>query len=245
MEKSMDTKKRSAAIVLAAGSGKRMGGSEPKQFMQLGGHPVLYYTLKAFEESRVDEVVLVTSEDWVSFCRDEIIGKGPFSKVTKIVTGGAQRYHSVAKGLEAVQDAEIVMIHDGARPFVTPDLIDDLLEKTIEYPACVTATPLSDTVKLVDEEGYCQDTPPRDRLWAVQTPQSFSYPLIMEAYRRLLREEESLLAKGIGITDDAQVCELFGKTKVRLVKGSYFNRKLTTPEDLLLAERLLEITQNI
>ncbi|MCR5283187.1 MAG: 2-C-methyl-D-erythritol 4-phosphate cytidylyltransferase [Lachnospiraceae bacterium] len=240
----MDTNKKSAAIVLAAGSGKRMGGSEPKQFLELGGHPILYYTLKAFEESSVEEVVLVTSGDWVSYCRDEIVKKGGFSKVIRIVTGGAQRYHSVAKGLEAVTDAGLVMIHDGARPFVTPELIDDLLQKTREYPACVTATPLSDTVKLVDEEGFCMDTPPRDRLWAVQTPQSFSYPLIRKAYQKLLEEEESLLAQKVLITDDAQVCELFGGCRVRLVKGSYFNRKLTTPEDLLLAQRLLEITQN-
>ena len=240
----MDQKRKSAAVVLAAGSGKRMGGKEPKQFMELCGHPILYYTLKAFQESSISEVVLVTGEDWVSYCEETFVQGGAFPKIKTITAGGAQRYHSVAKGLAAVSGVDIVMIHDGARPFVTPQLIDDLLAETEKYPACVTATPLVDTVKLVDEEHFCIQTPPRDRLWAVQTPQSFSYPLIKEAYEKLLAEEDDLLSRGIAVTDDAQVCELFGGQKVKLVPGSTLNRKLTTPEDLLLAERLLELTQN-
>ena len=248
--------KRNAAIILAAGQGRRMNTDTAKQYLMLDGKPVLYYALRAFEQSRVDDVVLVTGEKEIAFCQKEIVEKYGFSKVRCIVSGGKQRYHSVARGLETLaadggkqpdgvktpwKEPGIVMIHDGARCFVQPELINSLLEETGKYPACVTGTPLKDTVKVVDGEQYCVDTPNRSTLWTVQTPQSFAFRLVLEAYRELMEREEELLKQGVLITDDAMVVELFGDRKVRLVMGDYLNSKLTTPEDLLLAHRILEI----
>ncbi len=244
---------KTAAIVLAAGTGKRMHADVAKQFLEIAGKPVVYYALKAFEDSSVTDVILVTGEDDIAYCKEQIVERYGFSKVRAVVAGGAQRYHSVAKGLEALSgegagktydwyDPEIVMIHDGARLFVTSALIDDLLEKTKKHPACVTGTPVKDTIKIADERMFCAGTPDRSTLWSVQTPQSFAYPLILSAYRKLIAGEEELLAKGVHVTDDAMVAELMTDTKVQIVMGSYLNTKLTTPEDLLLAERILEIT---
>ncbi|MBR4759363.1 MAG: 2-C-methyl-D-erythritol 4-phosphate cytidylyltransferase [Lachnospiraceae bacterium] len=247
---------KSAAIVLAAGTGKRMQSDVAKQFLEVDGKPVIYYALKAFEDSKVTDVILVTGEDDIDYCSKQIVQKYGFSKVRAVVAGGAERYHSVARGLESLagvtdpadgkdwQDPEFVMIHDGARLFVTPALINDLLEKTKVHQACVTGTPVKDTIKVVDDQGFSVSTPNRSSLWAVQTPQSFSYPLILSAYRRLIAQEEELLAKGIVVTDDAMVAELMTDTKVQIVRGSYLNTKLTTPEDLLLAERMLEIVSS-
>ncbi len=235
-----------AAIVLAAGQGKRMGTAVQKQFLELSGRPVLFYTLQAFEESVVDEVVLVTGSDMAEYCRNEIVDRYGFGKVSRITAGGQERYHSVLNGLRSLSETkpDIVMIHDGARCFVTPELIDDLCRETMLYPACVTATRVKDTIKVADEEGMCLDTPNRDRLWAVQTPQSFSYELILSAYEKLAKAEQQLLSEGVKITDDAQVCELFSETKVKLIPGDDLNTKLTTPSDLAIAERILEVIQS-
>ena len=156
---------KTAAIVLAAGQGKRMQAGQPKQFMLLGGRPVLYYALAAFENSEVDEIILVTGADEIDYCRAEIVEHYGFRKVTQIIPGGKERYHSVACGLRALKQSgcDIVLIHDGARPFVTEEMIRQMIAETKVYHACVTGTLVKDTIKIADEEGFCATTPDRKR----------------------------------------------------------------------------------
>lgn len=232
---------KTTAIVLAAGQGKRMGSDVAKQFLLLDGKPVLYYSLKNFEESLVDDVILVTGDGMQDYCRENIVKKYGFQKVRAIVTGGKERYHSVAYGLRAVEaDYDYVLIHDGARPFANPSIIERGMEAVAKYGACVVGMPVKDTIKISDENGFCESTPNRNRVWLIQTPQIFSYPLIHGAYEKLLQEEKHLLEKGVAITDDAMVAELFTDHKVKFVEGSYQNIKLTTPEDLEIAEVFLK-----
>ena len=227
---------KTTAIVLAAGQGKRMGSDVAKQFLLLDGKPVLYYSLKNFEESMVDDVILVIGDGMQDYCRENIV-----QKVRAIVTGGKERYHSVAYGLRAVEaGCDYVLIHDGARPFADPSIIERGVEAVQKYGACVVGMPVKDTIKISDENGFCESTPNRNRVWMIQTPQIFSYPLIHGAYEKLLQEEKHLLEKGVAITDDAMVAELFTDQKVKFVEGSYQNIKLTTPEDLKVAEVFLK-----
>jgi len=241
------SEKRIAAVVLAAGQGKRMGTDTAKQFLLLDGKPVLYYALNAFEGSEVDTVVLVTGQDETEYCKKEIVDFYGFKKVKAIVTGGKERYHSVANGLGALKqlpgETGVVMIHDGARPFVTAEMIRELAEETRVHKACVIGTPVKDTIKIADEVGFCAQTPPRNRVWAVQTPQSFEFRLVGDAYEKLMEEEQELIAQGIQITDDAMVVEYMTETRVRLVEGNYTNIKLTTPEDMVIAEAFLQKTK--
>ncbi len=240
----MEKMKKTAAIVLAAGQGKRMGTRTAKQFLLLDGKPVLYYALNAFEHSEVDWVILVTGESEIEYCQKEIVEAFGFTKVCAVVPGGKERYHSVACGLRALKqmqrDVETVLIHDGARPFVSPEMIHKLIEETLVYEACVIGTPVKDTIKIADENGFCEQTPSRDKVWAVQTPQSFLFGLVSGAYESLLNSEEDILSKGIQITDDAMVVEYMTEKKVRLVEGDYTNIKLTTPEDLVICEAFLK-----
>ena len=172
------------AIVLAAGRGKRMGAEIPKQYLQLKGHEVLYYSLKAFEESIVDQVILVTGEQEIDYCRKELVEKCGFSKVAKIIAGGAERYDSVYTGLLAAAPCDYVLIHDGARPLVTPEIIAQVLEGAITYKSCTTGMPVKDTIKVSDGEDMAVDTPERKSLWAIHTPQGFAYSVILEAHER-------------------------------------------------------------
>lgn len=237
---------KTTAIVLAAGQGKRMGTDVAKQFLLLNGQPVLYYSLKNFEDSSVDEVILVTGEAMQEYCKKELVEKYGFQKVKRIVTGGEERYHSVAFGLRAVSpDCDHVLIHDGARPFATPDIIERGISAVREYHACVIGMPAKDTIKTCDKEGFATGTPNRNYVWQIQTPQIFDYPLIADAYEKLLLKEEELKAEGIVITDDAMVAELFTDFRVKLVEGSYRNIKLTTPEDLDVAELFLKSEKSL
>lgn len=222
------------AIVLAGGTGKRMHSHIHKQYLELAGNPVLYYALKAFEESDVTDIVLVTGADEKTYCQREIIEKYHISKVKAIVPGGAERYHSVYAGLCAADGADYVLIHDGARPLVTYDIICRSMEAVKEYHACVAGMPVKDTIKIADEDGYASMTPERSKVWQIQTPQSFSYPLIYEAYHKMLANEDS------AITDDAMVVERMTNQPVKLIEGSYSNIKITTPEDMLIAEMYLK-----
>lgn len=237
-------KKKTAAVILAAGQGKRMGTEKAKQYLLLDGKPVLYYALQAFEKSEVDLVVLVTGKEEIEYCKTEIVDAFALKKVKAVVPGGKERYHSVACGLRALkelsEETEVVLIHDGARPFVSPAMITKLVEETREKEACVIGTPVKDTIKIADAEGFCEQTPPRNRVWAVQTPQSFAFELVSRAYEKMLACEEEFLARGIQITDDAMVVEYMTKKKVSLVEGEYTNIKLTTPEDLVIAEAFLK-----
>lgn len=230
---------KTTAIVLAGGRGKRMDSAVKKQFLEIQGRPLLYYSLKAFEESFIDEIILVTSEEDREYCQKEIIEKYAFHKVKKIVPGGKERYHSVANGVMAAQDCDHIFIHDGARPFVTQDMLERLLDEVKCSGACVAAMPVKDTIKIADADGYIETTPRRDLVWMIQTPQVFSYELIHKAYELLLKEEHTLLEKGISITDDAMVVETLLGEKVKLVEGSYKNIKITTPEDISVSEGFL------
>ena len=221
---------KNVAIVLAAGQGKRMNSKVQKQFLLIKEKPVLYYTLNAFETSSlISEIVLVTGKEEIEYCRQEIEEKYGFQKVCKIVAGGKERYHSVYHGIQAIDEADYVFIHDGARPFVDGETIERVCDAVKEYQACVVGMPVKDTIKISDEEGFAAQTPDRRKVWQVQTPQTFEYHLIKEAYEKLIVEEPE------GITDDAMVVETMTNHKVKLVEGSYRNIKITTPEDLDIA----------
>lgn len=227
-------KQKYAAIVLAAGSGKRMNSKVHKQYLIIQDRPVLYYSLKAFEDSAVDEIVLVVGKGEEEFCRKEIVDKYGISKVKAIVEGGKERYHSVFEGLKQTSDADYVVIHDGARPFVNQDIIRRCMQEVQKYQACVVGMPVKDTIKIADEEGYAKQTPDRKNVWMIQTPQTFSYALIYEAYEEMLKTEDT------AITDDAMVLERTKGKKSKLIEGSYRNIKITTPEDLLIANVYLQ-----
>lgn len=227
-------KQKYAAIVLAAGSGKRMNSQVHKQYLIIQDRPVLYYSLKEFEDSAVDEIVLVVGKGEEEFCRREIVDKYGISKVKAIVEGGKERYHSVFEGLKQTSDADYVLIHDGARPFVNQDNIRRCMQEVQKYQACVVGMPVKDTIKIADEEGYAKQTPDRKNVWMIQTPQTFSYALIYEAYEEMLKTEDT------AITDDAMVLERIKGKKSKLIEGSYRNIKITTPEDLLIANVYLQ-----
>lgn len=228
------------AIVLAGGKGKRMNSSVPKQFLMIKDKPVLYYSLRAFEDSFIDSVILVTAEEDMEYCQKEIVDKFGFNKVVKIVSGGKERYHSVLNGIKSASECDYIFIHDGARPFVTQDMLERLLECVKESKACVAGMPVKDTIKIANEDGYIDTTPKRELVWMIQTPQVFDFALIKKAYLILEKDEYSLLQKGISITDDAMVVEMLLGEKVKLVEGSYQNIKITTPEDLGIAEGFLK-----
>ena len=227
--------KKCTAIVLAAGQGKRMNSSIQKQFLEIKGYPVLYYSLKCFQDSPlIGEIVLVTSENAVSYCRSEIVKKYGFFKVTGIIAGGKERYDSVYAGLLACGECEYVFIHDGARPFISEEILERGLTGVQETGACVIGMPSKDTVKIADEDGFVKETPDRKNVWTIQTPQIFSYRLIRDAHESIRKKDMS------AITDDAMVVEQETGVRVRLAEGSYQNIKITTPEDLVVAESFLE-----
>lgn len=223
------------AIVLAGGQGKRMQSKIQKQYMELKGYPVLYYSLKEFEESDVDGVVLVVGKGEISYCQKEIIEKYGFQKVVAIVEGGKERYESVYYGLKAIESGDYVLIHDGARPLLTQAIIKDSIEGVKKHRACVVGMPVKDTIKVIDKEGFAKETPDRSTLWLMQTPQSFTVPLVTKAYEEMMKVEDNT------ITDDAMVVEKYGNHPIKLLKGSYENIKITTPEDLMVAECLLSM----
>lgn len=222
------------AIVLAAGSGKRMGTDVPKQFLIYRGEPLIVCSLRAFENSpKIDEIILVAAEDMIDYCREEIVEKYGLSKVKNVVAGGKERYESAIKGLEACPSADYVLIHDGARPKVTEEIIERVLDAAIEYGAAAVAMPAKETVKIADSDGIVIETPKRSGVWLMQTPQAFSAPLIKKA-------NQIVIANGqIGdVTDDAMIVERSGLSRVKLVRGSYSNIKVTTPEDLAYLEHI-------
>ncbi len=229
---------KTVAIVLAAGRGKRMQSDVAKQYLLVNGKPVLYYSLKAFQDSVVDEIVLVTAESEISYCKEEIVEQYGFDKVTKIVAGGKERYHSVYNGLQACEGTDIVLIHDGARPFVDDTIIGRNINMVKEYGACVTGMPVKDTIKIADDNVFVKETPRRDLIWTIQTPQTFRYELIKKSYDLFFEKEEENCQR-YSVTDDSMMAEIFGGLKVKLVEGSYNNVKITTPEDMVLAEAIL------
>lgn len=227
--------RKCTAIVLAAGQGKRMHSEVQKQFLEIGQKPVVYHSLHCFQESpRIQEIILVTSKEMISYCEKEIVEKYGFGKVTRIVEGGKERYDSVYAGLKACKDPDFVFIHDGARPFITVEMVERGYQAVMKTGACVLGMPSKDTVKLADEEGYIKETPDRKIVWNIQTPQIFSYKLICTAYESIRKKDMS------NVTDDAMVVEQETGTRILLVEGSYRNIKITTPEDLAVAEAFLQ-----
>ena len=233
------TKIRTAAIVLAAGQGKRMQSDCRKQYMLMGDKPVLYYSLRTFQESFLDEIILVVNAGEEAFVREQYLNTYRFTKIAAIVPGGKERYHSVAAGLNAITACDYCFIHDSARPFVTEEILNRAFQTVQEEKACVVGMPVKDTIKIADTKGYVDCTPDRNLVWAVQTPQVFAFDLVQKAYSQLIRQEKQLLSQNIHITDDAMVVETFSDVKVKLVEGSYDNIKITTPDDLILAEKIL------
>ena len=227
---------RIGAVILAGGRGSRMHSDVQKQYMLLNGRPLIAYALEAFENSCADDLVLVTGAGEADFVQTQILSKLKLKKLRAVVTGGKERYHSVYEGLKALKNCDYVLIHDGARPLVTEDIIGRSAKAAVQDGACVVGMPVKDTIKVSGPDNFAVSTPDRSSLWQIQTPQAFSYPLIRQAYDCLM--EDPALQKGI--TDDAMVVERFGGARVRLVEGSYENLKVTTPEDLILAEALLQ-----
>lgn len=217
---------KTTAIVLAGGRGTRMKSDVAKQFIEIAGKPLIYYSLAAFEKSFIQEVILVCGEEYIEYCQKEIIEKYGFQKVTAIVKGGKERYESVYNGLKAVKNADYVFIHDGARPCIDNELLSRGLECVRANKACVAAMPVKDTIKVV-EGNVIVSTPARSTLYTIQTPQIFEYELVQKSYDALFEEK-----RFENITDDAMVVENYSDAKVVVYEGSYSNLKVTTPEDL-------------
>ena len=226
------------AIVLAAGRGRRMNSSIQKQFLELQGKPVVYYSLDCFQNSPlIEKIVLVTGKDSLSYCKKEIVDRYHFTKVTEIVPGGKERYDSVYAGLLACDNTDFVFIHDGSRPFITEEILQRGFQGVKKTGACVVGMPSKDTVKIADHRNCIQETPDRSKIWTIQTPQIFSYTIIRSAYESIRKKDMS------NITDDAMVAEQESDVQIQLTEGSYRNIKITTPEDLLIAEAFLNETK--
>ncbi len=230
---SSDISQKVTAIITAAGKGTRMNSSVNKQYLKIADIPVLARTISAFEScSVVDNIILVVNEDDINFCKHEIVEEFNFKKVISLVSGGAERQNSVYKGLCSIRDDKgIVLIHDGARPFVTNKNIVDCIEAAREFGACGIGVRSKDTIKISDENGYVQSTPDRNNLWSIQTPQGFMYDIIKDAHDKAVQN-------GYVGTDDMVLVEKLG-IPVKIVEGSYQNIKITTPEDLIMGESML------
>lgn len=225
---------KTVAIMPAGGAGRRLKAGTAKQYLNLNGLPVLVHSLKAFDQAvEVDEIILVVPERDVKFVREEIIIKNDLRKVAKIIAGGDERQDSVRNGLAAVNgNCDIVLVHDGVRPFVTGAMIGRVVEVAREFRAAVIGVPAKDTIKETDDNDLVMKTVPRRNLWITQTPQAFQFAVLQKAY------EAAYLDKFYG-TDDASLVERIG-VPVKMVAGSYENIKITTPEDLIIAEALLQ-----
>ncbi len=222
-----------SAVIVAAGKSSRMGMDISKQFIEISGIPVLSRTIRSFEDSpEVREIIVVVNKDHISYCKRNIIDLYGFKKVKCLVPGGNERQESVFNGLEQVdKDCDVVLIHDGARPFVDKRTISDSIRAALEFGAACVGVPVKDTIKIIDDEGFIKGTPDRGSLWAAQTPQSFKFSVVMTAHERAVED-------GFTGTDDAMLVEHIG-IKVKLVMGSYDNIKITTKEDLAAGEAIL------
>ena len=221
------------AVIVAAGEGKRMGANVPKPFLSLGGRPLILHTLSRFATSRVRKLVLVVAESDISRYPKLIQSDPQLSGLEFLFqAGGPRRQDSVRQGLSRLDpDCEVVVIHDGARPFVAPGIIDRCVEAAFREGAVVVGVPVSSTVKVVSPSRRVGETPPRDCLWEIQTPQAFQTEIIREAFRQAA-------PKDADVTDDATLVERLGRS-VAVMEGRRTNIKITVPEDLLFAEALL------
>ena len=225
---------KATAIVVAAGKGKRMGANYNKQFIQLRNKPILAYTLEVLQKSNIiQNIILVVGETEVEFCKEMVVSKYTLDKVSHVIPGGSERKDSVQKGLLMLgDDCDVVLVQDGARPFLTEDMINMSIETAMLEGAVIVAVPVKDTIKIANDDMEVVETLERSRLWAVQTPQTFKKDVIIGAYQKLGDNQ-------LEITDDASVVEGLG-IKVKILMGNYKNIKITTPEDLLIAEEILK-----
>lgn len=229
------------AMVMAAGSGTRMHSDEKKQFMELCGMPVVAHSIKAFQENEnIRSIVLVIpmgyGDEMVKMCIEH-----GFTKVKNIAEGSTERFKSVYNGLCVVpKDTDYVLIHDGVRPMIKQELIDRCCKFVQLTRACVAAVPVTDTIKVADKDGFIARTLDRKLLWKIQTPQAFSFPLIMKAYSSLYETIRSYGSDTSIITDDAVIVENMTNTRVRLIKGDEQNIKITTPGDMTIARAFLK-----
>ena len=225
---------RVIALIPAAGMGKRMGAGINKQYLLLDGKPIVARTITVFENAPfIDDIYLVIPEPEIPYCREHVVERYGLKKVRKIVPGGAERQHSVLNGLramDAAEDGDLVLIHDGVRPLIPLQVIRDAMDIALTHAGALVAVPAKDTVKIASE-GIVRDTPARETLWLAQTPQAFRYGIIRAAHEKA--ETDRFLG-----TDDSQLVERLGMA-VRIVMGDYRNIKITTPEDLILAEAFL------
>ena len=221
------------AIIPSAGKGKRMAHSVPKYFIRLEDKPVLAYTLEAFEKCPdVNQVLLVVRSGEEKYCLKEVVEKYQFRKVLKVVIGGERRQDSVYNGIKELdQDTDIVVVHDGVRPFVPPALISETIKLAMYVDGVVAALPVKDTIKEVTRDGLIKGTPNRDSLWFAQTPQTFKKRVLEEAFMRAFTDN-------FHGTDEASLVERMGG-KVKIIEGSHENIKITTKEDLFYAELIL------
>ena len=227
------------AVVLAGGKGLRMGSRIPKQYMELKGKPMLYYSLAAFEESFVDNVILVCSEGEEDYCRKEIVIKYGLNKVNRIVSGGRERFDSVYNGIMASSGCDYIYIHDGARPLLSQYILDRCQHYVEKYRAAVAAHPARDTIKIGDENRFIASTPDRDRVWIMETPQVFEYGLARSAYEKLMSSRDRLKEAGVNVTDDTMVIKMFEDVDSYLVEDPYCNIKVTDPDDIRIAQAFI------
>lgn len=221
-------------VIVAAGTGSRMKMGINKQFIKLEGKEIIAYTIEKFyNNSNIEDIVVVVKEDESEFFKKEILDKYNFKNI-KIAYGGKERQDSVYNGLKSLdKKCDIVLIHDGARPFVSDKIIYNCIEEVKEHKAIVVGVPVKDTIKIIDNDKNIVDTPNRSVLWAVQTPQTFDYNILIDAYKDAFKS-------GFYGTDDAMLVERIGY-KVKMVEGSYNNIKITTQEDLSVGSQILKI----
>lgn len=223
--------KKVCAIIVAAGQGKRMKLGYNKQYMLLRSKPILAHTLERIAENKnIDYIILVVPKSEIEFCQREIVDKFNIKKVDAIVCGGEERQHSVFEGIKKTDETtDIILIHDGARPFIDDEIISRAIAEARNSGGVVVAVPVKDTIKIANEKLEVVSTPNRETLWSIQTPQVFKRSIIKRAY------EQGVL--NIRATDDSMMVEAIGN-KVKIVLGSYENIKITTPEDIIFAEQI-------
>ncbi|MBB6217405.1 2-C-methyl-D-erythritol 4-phosphate cytidylyltransferase [Anaerosolibacter carboniphilus] len=221
------------AIILAAGQGKRMNAASNKQYLILKDRPILAHTISTFEKcTLIQQIILVVHEDEQEFCRKNVIEKYKYTKIKRLVKGGKERQESVYNGLMAIdKETSIVLIHDGARPLITEQVIQRCIHGASAYGAASAGVPIKETIKIMGKDRFVSYTPKREDVWITQTPQAFQKEIILKAHEFAISQE-------ILGTDDAMLVEHMG-IKIKMVEGDYENIKITTPEDLIAAEAIL------
>lgn len=224
------------AIILAAGSGSRMNSDVAKQYIKLNNKEIVAYAIEQFNNHpQIESIVLVAREHELDYCKTNIVERYGFHKVKYMCAGGAERYLSVYNGLQAfgnLECEEVVIVHDGARPFVSEQMITDVIDAAKTNKAATTAMPVKDTIKIIDEDGFGVETPERKFVYQIQTPQAFAYEVMRDAYATMFEESDGINYK---ITDDTMLVEQYKGVRSKMVPGSYENIKITTPEDLKIA----------